>query len=104
MIYFEGFNLTVWKNLNNYGAVLTQEQTKHLWRELGIEEYVGVGCSLSEPPYIPKNHPGWRVPTRKCKEIELNLKLNTVPLVANRFKSRLKIVHIAFIWKSHHDR
>ncbi|XP_062616058.1 uncharacterized protein LOC134277763, partial [Saccostrea cucullata] len=57
------FDLTSWKTLNNFGPTLSPEETKLLWREIGLEEYVGVGCSKSSPPYSPHTHPGWNVPT-----------------------------------------
>lgn len=59
---YQGFNLTSWQSLNNFGSTLTPEETKFLWREIGIEDYVGVGCSRSAPP---QNHSGWQIPTSK---------------------------------------
>lgn len=59
---YQGFNLTSWQSLNNFGSTLTPEETKFLWREIGIEDYVGVGCSRSAPS---QNHSGWHIPTSK---------------------------------------
>lgn len=42
---------------------MTHEQTKLLLRELGVEEYVGVGCSRNSVPYFPQTQAGWNVPT-----------------------------------------
>nr|XP_022320681.1 uncharacterized protein LOC111122936 [Crassostrea virginica] len=55
------FNLSAWQTQNRYGPKLTPEQTHLLWRQLGIEEYVGVGCSVSEPPFTPQTQSGWNV-------------------------------------------
>lgn len=63
--YAAGFNLSAWQTQNRYGPKLTPEQTHLLWRQLGIEEYVGVGCSVSEPPFTPQTQSGWNVHSSK---------------------------------------
>ncbi|XP_062579219.1 uncharacterized protein LOC134241150, partial [Saccostrea cucullata] len=61
-----GFDLSSWKTLHGFGSVLTHEQAQKLLRELGVEEYVGIGCSRNAAPYDPETHNGWNVPTA-CK-------------------------------------
>ena len=58
-----GFDLTSWRTSLGFGSVLTHEQTRLLLRELGVEEYVGVGCSRGAAPYVPVTQTGWSVPT-----------------------------------------
>ena len=53
--------MTSWITTNSFGAILTREQAIFLMRELGIEEYVGVGCSRTAAPYSPETNPGWNV-------------------------------------------
>lgn len=66
-----GFDLSSWKTLNSYGSILTREQTLFLLRELGIEEYVGAGCSRTAAPYSPETHPGWNVSSGKREHLNL---------------------------------
>uniref|UniRef100_K1PXP9 Uncharacterized protein n=1 Tax=Magallana gigas TaxID=29159 RepID=K1PXP9_MAGGI len=60
------FDLSSWKTTLGFGSLLTHEQTKLLLRELGVEEYVGVGCSRNSVPYFPQTQTGWNTPTA-CK-------------------------------------
>lgn len=62
-----GFDLSSWKTSLGFGSLLTHEQTKLLLRELGVEEYVGVGCSRNSVPYFPQTQAGWNVPTGMYK-------------------------------------
>lgn len=59
----QGFDLSSWRTSLGLGSLLTHEQTRLLLRELGVEEYVGVGCSRGAAPYVRVTPAGWSVPT-----------------------------------------
>jgi hypothetical protein len=60
-----GFDLSSWKAMLGAGSFLTHEQTQQLLRELGVDEYIGVGCSRNAAPYAPETPTGWHVPKGK---------------------------------------